>query len=165
MSAAIVAICAVALHAAAEDGTLGIVRQDVRQGVPQQPAGSAPEDELSANRATHTYVGYSENDGISADLFCGCLYPSGIVVSSPIWVPRAMLQDDSLTTDGYFLRFPYDGAFGCIKTDELSTPLRPLAVRVDLEYLETFDCLDKYEYSDIGRTQWNGLIGGLRFWF
>jgi len=22
-----------------------------------------------------------------------------------------------------------------------------------------------YEYSDIGRTQWNGLIGGLRIWF
>jgi hypothetical protein len=35
-------------------------------------------------------------------------------------------------------------------------------VGVVFHHVETYT---GYEYTDIGRTHWNGLIAGLRFWF
>jgi len=64
------------------------------------------------------------------------------VVSSPIWVPKALLDDYSFTSSGYFLPFPYDGAQGYIRTTEFPPQAKPWSVRLDVEYVETFDQLD-----------------------
>ena len=52
------------------------------------------------------------------------------------------MQDDSFSSNGYFLDYPYDGAPGYILTTGPSATAKPLAVRVDVEYVETFDRLD-----------------------
>ena len=61
--------------------------------------------------------------------------------TAPIWGPHAFL-DDNLSTNGYFLRFPYDDYSGYIRTEEWAEGTRSVAARVDVAYIETFDRLD-----------------------
>ncbi len=109
--------------------------------MPSPPAASAPSNG-SANRSAGASDGQDQTyDG---NLILATLLGAGIVASSPLWVPHAILQDDSFSSSGYFLRFPYDGASGYIKTEGASTQTKPFAARLDVEYVETFDSLNNY---------------------
>jgi hypothetical protein len=129
---------AAALPAAAQDSTLGILRQDVHGGAPSQPAAAAPSSG-STPRASD-----GQDQTYDGNLFLATVLGAGIVASSPLWVPLAILQDDSFSSSGYFRRFPYDGGPDYIKTDGSTTQTKPFAVRLDVEYVDTFDRLDVY---------------------
>ena len=142
MLSVVVVVFAAALSSVAQDGTLATIRQDVREGMPSQPATASPAPDRPQGNSQSDNSNLTDED--KTNLFFASVWGAGIVASSPIWVPHAMLEDDSFTSPGYFLHFPYDGASGYIKTDPQSVPTKLFAVRLDVEYAETFDRLDKY---------------------
>jgi hypothetical protein len=65
------------------------------------------------------------------------------VVAAPIWLPHVLLEDD-FSDGGYFHAFPYDEA-PCFRAGSGPPPgTRPFAVRLDVDYLDTFDTLDSF---------------------
>jgi len=142
MLAAMVVILATALPAVAQEGTLGTIRQDVREGASSPPAAAAPSNGSETNKPPSASNGADQ--GTDASLLFATLIGAGIAASSPLWVPHALLQDDSFTSNGYFPHFPYDGAPRYIKTTGPSAETKPFAIRLDLEYVEAFDHLDLY---------------------
>jgi hypothetical protein len=128
---------AAALPALGQNGTLDKIRQDVREGA---PSAAAPSNGPDTSRPR----GSSDNTEWDGDLFLAALCGAGIAASSPIWIPHAILQDDSFVSHGYFRSSPYDGGSGYIKTDGSSMQTRPFAMRLDVEYCETFDDLDRF---------------------
>jgi hypothetical protein len=67
---------------------------------------------------------------------------AGAAVTSPVWVPKAALDDNTFSFDGRFARFPYDNLSGYIQPFDAGGQTKPWAVRLDAEYVETFDRLD-----------------------
>jgi hypothetical protein len=110
------------------------MREDVRQGPPPSPpSGSAPDIKCQTDG--------DGSDGFNLFALPAALWGVGVVATSPIWVPQGWLQDN-FTNPGYFHRFPYDGASGYLTTIDSSPDTKPWAVRMDVEYLDTFDRLD-----------------------
>ena len=62
-------------------------------------------------------------------------------VTSPFWAPHCLLSDDFANT-GYFRHFPYEQESDYIEKSCCRAMTRPLALRLDAEYLATFDRLD-----------------------
>ncbi len=146
--------------------TLETIRNDVREGPSPAPAASSP----SQSSASRNSCGDADNDSpldeLKEDIFLYFAKMAGMALSSPIWVPHFLLNDNYNFVD--YHQFPYDDT-----TDPPET--FPFAVRLDADYVGAFDNLDRinghllistgYEYTDIGSVHWNGLIGGVRLWF
>lgn len=134
-----VAVLCVLAHshatALAHEGALNTIRADVRDGEPSQGASSS---QAARRRESESCI---EGDGWDGNMILGGLYLTGLAVSSPIWVPDAMLGDDFVSR-GYFLDFPYDGATGHVVSDEYAAGGKIWAARFDAEYVETFDRIE-----------------------
>jgi hypothetical protein len=147
--------CTTGSAAFAQRGMLQTIREDVRGENVSSP--SSRPDDMRDDRRDECYEPNpwlndqdasgcgSNRTGSSAgsdipSVFC--IFPAaGAIILSPLWAPRAMLGDD-FNGSGYFVRFPYDGDAGYIRTSRCGEKTRPLAVRLDVEYAETFDRLE-----------------------
>jgi hypothetical protein len=157
------ATCVAASAAIAQDGTLQTIRDDVRQGPPASPSTPSQQStpQQSGKGSGGTSDPASDDDG-SWIIPAACL--AGVVVASPFWGPHVLLDDD-LSQSGYFLKFPYSGGSGYIRPFEVSGLSKPWAVRLDTEYVATFDRLDNLEghllvdsFSRFGlAASWNDL--------
>jgi hypothetical protein len=152
LAAAIIVGCIAA--SAAAQGMLQTIRQDVRGE--SVPSSSAPSDDTRDDRdqcydphpwfhdhdgccCENNQTASAAGDGASSCL--GFFSAVGAIVFSPLWVPHAMLGDN-FAEIGQFARFPYDGGAGYIHTSGYAGKTRPLAVRLDVEYAETFNRLE-----------------------
>lgn len=91
------------------DGDLNAVRTDVRTSPPESSSSSSSSSDRSFSDEEHREN--ANNNGLgNPDVCLGILIIAGTVVSSPIWIPKALLRDDS--DIGYFPRFPYDDTSG-----------------------------------------------------
>lgn len=150
---ALVIVCMAPLAAVAGEGMLQAIREDVRGAAPatspraDNSDDTSPQDyydnrdwttcESRANTPSDT----SQSDGSGAS--CNVFPVVGAVVFSPILVPHLLLADD-FSEYGQFLRFPYDDRSGYIKKSGWAEGTRPFAVRLDVEYAETFDRLQSF---------------------
>ncbi len=111
--------------------TLETIRNDVREPVPA--ASSTPQS--SNSRSSR---GDSDDDSpfdeLKSDLFFFGAKVVGMAVSSPIWVPHFLLNDNYNFVD--FQQFPYDDTTNPPETF-------PFAVRFDVDYVDAFDSLDR----------------------
>jgi len=151
----IAASCIVGSAAFAEQGMLQTIREDVRGE--SAPSASSPSDNTTDNDSEgycepggwtndqNAGSGANRQNGISPDRAIPStldFFPTvGALIVSPLWVPRAISGDD-FADCGYFLHFPYEGDSGYISTSHDSEKTRPLAVRLDVDYAETFNRLD-----------------------
>ena len=144
-TAAFVAITA-ASTAVAQDGTLPTIRQDVCEGAPSSSAPARPPSSDGPTKNTDQndspwsdLLGFVLSDG---SVFVGTAILAGAVVTSPIWVPKALTGDDDFSSSGYFPPFPYDNLPGYVQSRDGAARTKPWSVRLDAEYVETFDQLD-----------------------
>ena len=140
MSMLTLAATMVVATAVSQEGALQTLRDDVRLGPPESVSvPSAPAGTPMEHHTSHEPNGFENAD---TDSLClAGLYFAGAAVTSPIWVPTTFLGDD-LTSAGYFPPYPYDDVSGYIQPLDSSIGTKPFAVRLDVEYVETFDCLD-----------------------
>jgi len=148
------ASCVVGSAAFAEQGMLQTIREDVRGNAPSSssPSDNAPDDtseecyepgawlnDQNASGCDNHQTGTNAGSDTPSVLF---VFPAvGAVILSPLWVPHAILGDD-FNDSGYFARFPYDGDSGYISASRSAEKTKPVAVRLDMEYAETFNRLD-----------------------
>ena len=101
----------------------------------------------------------------NGSVWVGAAILAGAAVTSPISVPKALVGDDNFGFGGYFARFPYDDLSshtesrnigertgenvvtftvpgGYIQTRDAGGRTKPWSVRLDAEYVDTFDDLD-----------------------
>jgi hypothetical protein len=152
----VAASCLVGSAALAEQGMLQTIRQDVRgDGAPSSspPSDNAPDDRSDECCEPGAWMDNSNASGCSSSS-SGCnrgestamafwIVPTAVIFS-PIWVPHAMLGDDFRDCGG-FSRFPYADDSGYIDTSRSGGKTKPLAVRLDLGYAETFNRLDSID--------------------
>lgn len=147
--------CTVGSVAFAQQGLLQTIREDVR-GEPS-PSPPSPSDNTPDCNSEECYKPYgwindrnaescvNNSRGLSADSgdpsALDLLPVVGAVIISPLWVPHAMLADD-FTDSAHFLRFPYDRDSGYIRTSDSTEHTKPWALRLDMEYAETFSRLE-----------------------
>lgn len=149
------------LSALAQEGMLQTIREDVRGSTPPSPAPPPPPDCSADNTPDEScdYFGWTDypygdcgqngtrgevsaegtNDG---SVYLGCLMGVGAIATSPIWVPHALLGDDFRDPGVFFHNFPYDGAPCYASAIDGKSRTRPFAVRLGIDYLDTFDRLD-----------------------
>ena len=111
--------------------TLETIRSDVREPTPA--ASSTPQSSNSRSSG-----GDADDDSpfgeLKSDLFFFGAKVVGMAVSSPIWLPHFLLNDNYDFVD--FHQFPYDDTTNPPETF-------PFAVRLDADYVDAFDNLDR----------------------
>jgi hypothetical protein len=152
----VVAVCGmVGTVAFAAEGMLQTIRDDVRgenAPSPSSPSDNTPDNNSDECYEPNAFVDNQNGCGCEGNQTAGsgggdapsalCIFPvAGAIILSPLWVPHAMLGDD-FADIGRFVRFPYDGGSGYIHTNGYAGTTKPLAVRLDVEYGETFNRLD-----------------------
>jgi hypothetical protein len=145
--------CIVSSVAFAQQGMLQTIRDDVRgQRAPSSPSPPdnttddngcyEPSDwinDQNASRCDSNQKANNAGSNISSTVYF--LPAVGALAFAPLWAPHAMLADD-FHDSGYFLHFPYDGESGYIRTRYDAEESRPFAVRLDMEYADTFNRLE-----------------------
>jgi hypothetical protein len=125
-------------------GILQNLREDVRS--PPASGGGQSDQEPAPARPQPSQPRASDpsapDSSIGPELGIAVLAFAGATVTSPIWVPCAVLGDDS-STDFYFPVFPYDGASGYLTSLRVPPETRPWAARLSLECLDSFDHLER----------------------
>jgi hypothetical protein len=121
-------------------GQLDAIRQDVRTADP--PAASAPSAPGSRSTSEENHC---STDPASMDeygnLFLVTAYFGAMAVTSPIWAPHAMLDDD-FSVSRSFARFPYDDVSGYTTISDVPNP-RLWSAQFSTDYSTTFDDLDR----------------------
>ena len=130
-----------------QDGTLQAIRDDVRQGRadgvdPGAPVNPAPPRQENPRRPDANSAGDRWVDDTESTLFTWGACAAGMTVTSPLWVPMAVLQDD-LSRVGHFAGFPYDHDPGYIVDSSTAGCACNWAGRFDVEYVASFDAVDK----------------------
>jgi len=146
--AAVLAAVALPATARGQEGTLQTIRDDVRQGPAPEPA-SPSEVPRYDNRTASS----DTDPSWDPTALLGAAWGAAIVAASPIWVPQQLL-DDHFPQPGFLLRYPYDHSDGYLKMYEGCPWARPWAVRLDAEYLDTFDRLDNVSGHLLVSTAW-----------
>ena len=118
------------LHA--EEGTLQSIRNDVHEAPPAPAASSPPQS--SSSRSCGDSDDDSPFEELKSDVFLFGAKVVGLAVSSPIWVPHCLLNDNYDFVDLH--QFPYDDTANPPETF-------PFVVRLDADYVEAFDNLDR----------------------
>ena len=154
VASSIAAFCVVGSAAFAEQGMLQTIRDDVRgESAPSSSSASdnTPDDtseecyepgawlnDQNASGCDNHQSGTSAGSDTPSAL---CVFPAmAAVILSPLWAPHAVLGDD-FDDSGYFRHFPYDDDSGYISTNR-DEKTKPVAVRLDVAYAETFNRLD-----------------------
>lgn len=131
-------LMAAAVRAQVESPTLSTIREDVREGAASSSAPAPPRE--SGRRSSRA----SESDSSDYDIegTSGLLALSLVVATAPFVGPYMWL-DDSLSTPGYFPRFPYDdNDAGYLSLSAPGQHAKPWAIRFGAEYAATFDDLE-----------------------
>jgi hypothetical protein len=151
----IVVFCLVGPVAFAQQGMLQTIREDVR-GANAPPSSSSPDNTMDSNSegcyepsgliddqnvssCADNQEGINADDDVPSALYF--LPAVGAVIVSPLWVPHTVLGDD-FHDSAHFLPFPYDGDSGYIRTSDGAERTRPFAVRLEMQYAETFSRLE-----------------------
>ena len=102
----------VLLASARAESTLDTIRSDVRTPPPPNSSPPPPAEKPSPRCDD----GYNDDNGeLDGSLFLGGLALGSAVVTSPYWVPRVMMNDDS--SEVCFPRFPYDDTRGYLVSE------------------------------------------------
>jgi hypothetical protein len=144
------------------DGDLDAIRSDVRTPQPAAPASpqpSAPDE----RRPTEDHSDHSpDSEKVEGSLILGGLVLGAVVVAAPLWLPRAIMNDNG--DEAFFPRKPWVvsaaidwGTLGHAGLFRFQTTAGLI--------FDRFESYIGYEYLDIGATQANFLLGGLRVWF
>ena len=138
-----------AAPAAAEQGTLQDVRSDVRDGPPAAPPSPPPSGTDASRPQPTTRVDEQQHwqdmfpvQAAEGGIVLVTLYGAFLGVTSPAWGPVIWLHEDNIVDPGYFISYPYSDAETYIKESDCGPDRKPFAVRLDVEYMETFDRLD-----------------------
>jgi hypothetical protein len=128
---------AIASPLRAQTGTLQSIRNDVNNGPPPGPSSSSSgATGLSAAPATSDDPAQNTNADDTELLWLAAeVVAIGGAVTSPIWLPRA-LSDDDYSRPAYLNQFPYDDTASPRETF-------PFAIRFDADYVDAFDNLDR----------------------
>jgi hypothetical protein len=122
------------LHA--QTGTLQSIRNDVRDGPPPSPASPASTPSSSNQSSSdNSDDSPTDLDTLLGEYFVGAILVGG-VVTSPIWVPHVLL-DDNFAKSADLHQFPYDDTTYPAETF-------PFALRFDADYVDGFDNLDRF---------------------
>ncbi len=133
-------------------GMLETIREDVRGDTPAGPA-SSPSSDGPADNSGDEPGGFdwnncqSETNGGGAGgtgggpTFLDCVLGAGALAAAPVLIPHNLLGDD-FSDPGGFHAFPYDGlpCYGAVGGGPRGT--RRFAVRLDVDYLDTFNRVD-----------------------
>ncbi|PHR91856.1 MAG: hypothetical protein COA78_33940 [Blastopirellula sp.] len=128
-------------------------------------AGSAPssssddekddDDDDDDHHNSHSSHGSSHGHYDGAGVMMG-LYATGVVVTSPYWIPIAITGDD-YTQPGLFQRFPNDITSGyMLKGEEWSQLGKPFSIRASTEY--------GTDFNNLSRSGTKFLIEGTHGW-
>jgi hypothetical protein len=161
--AVLLSACGAGWPAAGQDVALPTIRQDVRYGEPASPYGApaapGPSGPLGpagspappASPAPHQNPNSSYGSGFSTtgdpemDMALGtvAVFAAGAAAITPFVGPMKLL-DDKITKNGHFFPYPYydPGGDGYIVQNARPGLTQPWSVRLDVEYMETFDRLD-----------------------
>jgi len=122
--------------------TVDLARQEVRQ---QDSVSSAPAADPAPSRSSSSSSSNDpDDDSWTLEEMGGMLFLAGAAVSSPVWLP-AMLLDDNYRVPGFFPPHPYEKAKGAVViADEIYKPLRPWAAQVSFAYGNDFDGVARY---------------------
>ena len=129
----------------AQDGTLQTMRNDVRQGSPSGPpeASPPPEDHPQHHDDSTGQSSSSDDAGGTLGILLAGLVGAGAAVSSPIWIPLGLTADQPFSQSGEFPAFPYASTSGYLIDEPTGVPTRNWAGRFDVEYVDTFDRVEK----------------------
>jgi len=116
--------------------TLETIRNDVREAPPPAPAASSNSQSSNSQSSGGDSDGDSPLDELKGDLFALGATVVGTAISSPIWLPHSLLNDDYRQSP-YLHQFPYDDTSNPPETF-------PFTVRLDADYVEAFDNLDRF---------------------
>lgn len=145
-------ICAIVLSSTAFAQQLAELRNEVRSSNTQPPSENKQTSKFGSSEKRQTKRGQYQGpksslsstncDADEDDSFWGQAMLAGL--SSPFWLPRSMVGDDSLDS-GYFLRYPYLHDQDAAIDEDLYSPEvnRHLMVRARGEYVHNFDNLSK----------------------
>ncbi len=124
-------------RASLADDALQTIRDDVRDPPPPGPPSPKKNDSGGNDSQYDDAIGALLGPVLGPVVGVGVI-GAGMGVSSPIWGPIALLDDDY--RPGYFPRYPYEDSLACISHDD-STP-HLWSVRLDAEYANNFEGLD-----------------------
>jgi hypothetical protein len=99
------------------EGDLDTIRSDVRTSPPSDSSSSAPvtTDRPSTREDHCDSAGREQLDKLEGNAIFAGVMIGAYVVSSPLWLPRVIMQDNS--DEAFFSRFPYDNVSGYLKSD------------------------------------------------
>jgi hypothetical protein len=100
------------------EGDLDAIRSDVRTppaepAAPPAPPSTPPERPGPKSEGSNPFDGYEDEKG---NLMFAGLVVGAIAVTTPYWLPRALLDDED--SEAFFARFPYDNAPGFLISDD-----------------------------------------------
>ena len=145
--AGLVLVSLIASGTVAQQGTLQNLREDVRDGPPPAPPGPPPSPANAGNNPLPDNTagnGHVPDWPTDANWGWGLLAigAAGAVAVSPYALPRMAMNDEGFFESSYFEPWPHYDEDGYLRSFEIPGVTRPFAVRLDVEYLETFDRLD-----------------------
>ncbi len=82
------------------------------------------------------------NSGLGVGLLIGGAVAAGCAAVSPYALPRLALHDEGFFESAYFPPCPYHDEPGYLQMVPIPWETKPFAVRLDVEYMESFDGLD-----------------------
>jgi hypothetical protein len=95
-------------------GDLDVIRSDVRTSPPESSS-PAPASEPRPQSGSERHSYDDAADKVEGNLFVAGVVAAGCVATSPFWLPRSFMNDNS--TEAYFPRFPYDKTEGYLTSD------------------------------------------------
>ena len=130
--------------------TLQNLRDEVRQSSSGEDKSDDRDDdreEMRRNRRRHFWDDCDDDDDDDKHGFRQALGQAiAFTLTSPYWLPRGMVADDSFAP-GYFARYPYHGGQDGAMAPDVLPPLKddysPWLVRIRAEYAEDFDDLSR----------------------
>lgn len=147
----LVALCGPASYAFAQGETLDAIREDVRTSSPDAPAAPPRERSPSGDGDDSDAWG---TDWLSDEAWSSLGKIALVGVAAPFWAPKMALDDDYVAR-GFFPRFPYDGQPGYLQIEPpADTPHRNWAMRLDAEYLDSFDDIRSVGGNLLLSTTW-----------
>lgn len=127
-------------------GKLDRIAQETRTPSPAPPEnGDSNSHDDDDDHHSHSYGhAHHDDDDFETELTLAMLYATGVVVSSPIWMPPKLIGDDTSIT-GYFAHHPYYEHVPGYLMLEYDMPSKPRAWtgRTRLEYGTDFDDIDR----------------------
>ncbi|NQT39165.1 MAG: hypothetical protein HQ581_16820, partial [Planctomycetes bacterium] len=161
---ALLLVATLLVSTAPAQGVLGGVRSDVRNPPPPSPPAPASppkRDDRDDDHHHHSHSDYHDDcDDGTAELYLLGGVLAVVTVTSPLWLPRHLMQDDCglVGLEGRFPGFPYDDVPGFMVIDSrLNVPVQwplefnpdtHLPTRSEFDLLKNWSGRFRLEYAD-----------------